>query len=175
MHSNPRPHGLLRLFLRFPILLYRLGLGWLFGDRLALLTHIGRNSGRQRQVVIETVRMDRATNTLYILSGWGEQSDWVLNILNTPEVVIQLGLRRWPATAVRLAAAQAEQELLGLTRADGPRRWPPWRSAIRRPFHRGVRYQKHAGFWPAEFLSSLFSLAQGNIGDDPWRFSETVF
>jgi len=94
MHSNPRPHGLLRLFLRFPILLYRLGLGWLFGDRLALLTHIGRNSGRQRQVVIETVRMDRATNTLYILSGWGEHSDWVLNILNTPEVVIQLGLRR---------------------------------------------------------------------------------
>ena len=94
MHSNPRPHGLLRLFLRFPILLYRLGLGWLFGDRLVLLTHIGRNSGRKRQVVIETVPMDRATNTLYILSGWGEQSDWVLNILNTPEVVIQLGLRR---------------------------------------------------------------------------------
>ena len=112
MHSNPRPHGLLRLFLRFPILLYRLGLGWLFGDRLVQLTHIGRTSGRSRRVVVETLRLDRTTQTVYILSGWGEQADWVRNILNTPEVVIQLGLRRWPATAVRLAAVQVEQELL---------------------------------------------------------------
>ena len=116
MHSNPRPHGLLRLFLRFPILLYRLGLGWLFGDRLALLTHIGRNSGRQRQVVIETVRMDRVTQTVYILSGWGEQSDWVLNIRANPEVLVQVGRRRWPATVVRLAAGQVEHELLAYAR-----------------------------------------------------------
>ncbi|MBI4479340.1 MAG: hypothetical protein HY651_04900 [Acidobacteria bacterium] len=69
MHSNSRPHGLLRLFLRFPILLYRLGLGWLFGGRLVLLTHIGRKSGRSRRVLLETLRLDRATQTVYILSG----------------------------------------------------------------------------------------------------------
>ena len=112
MDGNSRPRGLVRFFLRFPIFLYRIGLGWLFGDRLVLLTHRGRQSGRQRQVVVETVRIERATRTVYILSGWGEQSDWVRNIQRTPAVVVQLGLRRWLAIAVRLDAAETERELL---------------------------------------------------------------
>ena len=112
MNDSQGPRGLLRLFLRFPILLFRIELGWLFRDRLVLLTHTGRNSGRPRRVVVEITRLDRASRTLYILSGWGEQSNWVRNIQKTPDVLVQVGLREWPATASRLDAAQAERELL---------------------------------------------------------------
>jgi deazaflavin-dependent oxidoreductase (nitroreductase family) len=111
MNRQAAPRGMLRVFLRFPVLLYRFGFGWLLGDSFVLLTHTGRNSGKPRRVVLEIVRLDRATQTVYILSGWGERSDWVRNLQRDPNVVIQVASRRWPATAERLDAAQAEQEL----------------------------------------------------------------
>jgi hypothetical protein len=49
--KNAMPHGLTRLAFRLPIWLYRLRLGWLLGDRLLLLTHIGRTSGQRRDRV----------------------------------------------------------------------------------------------------------------------------
>ena len=45
------PSGVSRALFRAPIYLYRLGLGWLFGKRILLLNHIGRVSGKQRQVI----------------------------------------------------------------------------------------------------------------------------
>jgi len=105
------PRGLLRLFLRFPLLLCRLGLGWLFGGRLVLVIHTGRKSGRPRSVLVEAVRLDQATHTVYILSGWG-QSNWVQNIQQNPAVMVQIGWRRWPATARRLTPEEATPELL---------------------------------------------------------------
>jgi hypothetical protein len=38
--------------LKLPLLLYRLGLGWIFGHRFLLLTHKGRRSGKVRQTVL---------------------------------------------------------------------------------------------------------------------------
>ena len=42
------PAGFTRAVFRLPIHLYRLRLGWLFGNRLLLLNHIGRVSGKAR-------------------------------------------------------------------------------------------------------------------------------
>ncbi|MEJ2758855.1 MAG: hypothetical protein P8046_10285, partial [Anaerolineales bacterium] len=39
------PSGLWRAVFRFPIFLYRLNLGWLFGERALLLEHRGRKTG----------------------------------------------------------------------------------------------------------------------------------
>ena len=52
------PSGVGRALFRAPIYLYRLGLGWLFGKRILLLNHIGRVSGKQRQVILEVVEHD---------------------------------------------------------------------------------------------------------------------
>ncbi len=52
------PSGVSRALFRAPIYLYRLGLGWLFGKRILLLNHIGRVSGKQRQVILEVVEHD---------------------------------------------------------------------------------------------------------------------
>jgi len=114
-----KPRGLMRLFLRFPIWLYRLRLGWLLGDRFVMLQHTGRKSGLPRYTVVEVVRHDQTSDEVVIASGWGEKSDWFQNIQKTPAVTLSLGRRRWPAQANRLPVVEAAQEL-----ADYARRHP---------------------------------------------------
>ncbi len=106
---SPRrpPRGLQRLVWRMPILLYRLGLGWLLGRRFLLLTHIGRKTGRPRQAVLEIVEHDPAAEIYYVASGFGPRSDWYRNILKTPQVTIQVGNRRMRAVARPLSPEES--------------------------------------------------------------------
>jgi len=85
------PRGFSRLFFRFPITLYRAGFGWLFGNRLLLLNHVGRNSGKQRQAVLEVAHHDKTTNTFIVNVGFGKSSDWYQNIKKVPDVSIMVG------------------------------------------------------------------------------------
>jgi deazaflavin-dependent oxidoreductase (nitroreductase family) len=101
----------MRIAARLPIWLYRLKLGWLFGDRFLMLTHIGRKTGQLRQGVLEVVRHDRATDTYIIASGWGERADWFRNIQHNPHVLLSAGARRVEAEAKQLAPALAAAEL----------------------------------------------------------------
>jgi deazaflavin-dependent oxidoreductase (nitroreductase family) len=100
------PTGLNRWAFRLPIYAYRLGLGWLFGGRLLLLTHTGRVSGQPRQAVLEVVAKDTADGSYVVASGWGPNAAWYRNILHTPTVVIQVGNRRIPAAAMPLGKAE---------------------------------------------------------------------
>ena len=106
------PQGLGRAFSRFPLWFYRLHLGCLLGERFLRLTHTGRNSGLERETVLEVVRHDALTDSYVIASGWGEKSNWFQNILKTPRVLISMGFRRnLPALAVRLSEQGAQSEL----------------------------------------------------------------
>ena len=96
------PTGVSRLAFRVPIYLYRLGLGWLFGDRLLLLNHIGRVSGQPRQTILEVVKHDHADGSLVVASGWGPSAAWHRNLLHTPDVSVQVGRRVTTVTAVPL-------------------------------------------------------------------------
>lgn len=93
------PGKALRLGLRLPIWLYRLHLGWLLGERFLLLTHIGRSSGIPHQAVIEVVAHDKDTDMYFVVSGWGEKSDWYQNIRKTPSVIVQVAGRKFQADA----------------------------------------------------------------------------
>jgi len=95
---NTRPGKVLRFGLRLPIWLYRTRFGWMLGDRFLLLTHTGRKSGLPRQTVIEVVQHDKTSDTYYVVSGWGEKSDWYRNIRKDPSVVIQTGRRTFRST-----------------------------------------------------------------------------
>jgi deazaflavin-dependent oxidoreductase (nitroreductase family) len=95
-----RPPGkALRLGLRLPIWLYRARMGWLLDDRFLMLTHTGRRSGLPRRTVIEVVRHDRQADTYYVVSGWGEKSDWYQNIKKNPAVTVHVGGREFRAMA----------------------------------------------------------------------------
>jgi deazaflavin-dependent oxidoreductase (nitroreductase family) len=111
MTKSVAPRGLARLAFRLPIWLYRLRLGWLLGDRLLMLTHIGRKSGLPRQAVIEVVRHDPTSDSYIIASGFGTQVDWFRNIQQNPNVVMQSGTRRLEAVAERLPLDVAANEL----------------------------------------------------------------
>ena len=105
-----------RTLFRLPIKLYRLHLGWLLMGHFLLLTHIGRKSGKPRQAVLEVLQRDRARDLYYVLSGWGEQSDWVKNIETTPLVTINVGHRRFHALASRLSPEEAELKVIAYGR-----------------------------------------------------------
>ena len=48
-----------RWLVRMPVWLYRARLGFLFGNRLLMVEHIGRKSGRRRYVVLEVASLTR--------------------------------------------------------------------------------------------------------------------
>lgn len=104
---NP-PAGLTRLLFRLPIHAYRLGLGWVFGDRLLLLNHVGRITGKPRQTVLEVVTHDR-DGSYVVASGWGPTAAWYRNILQSPQVTIQVRRHTIPATALPLAKEEAAE------------------------------------------------------------------
>jgi len=106
------PRGVLRWLARLPVALYRSGLGRLLGARFLRLKHTGRVSGLPRYTVLEVLDVDRAHQTYFVASGWGERSDWVKNITADPAVEIQTGGRRMPARARRLTPEQAAEKML---------------------------------------------------------------
>ena len=93
------PSKALRFGLRLPIWFYRAHLGWLLGDRFLMLTHTGRKSGKPHQTVIEVVQHKKGMDTYYVVSGWGEKSDWYQNIRKTPSVTIHTGGRTFQSKA----------------------------------------------------------------------------
>ncbi len=103
------PRGLKAILWRLPIWLYRLKLGWMFGHRALLLTHIGRISGKPRQAMLEVVHYDKSTNSYYVASGFGEQADWFKNISKNPRVTIQAAGRKILVAAERLTVTEAEE------------------------------------------------------------------
>jgi deazaflavin-dependent oxidoreductase (nitroreductase family) len=110
------PHGLLRLFFQLPIWLFRLHLGWIAGDRFLLLLHKGRKSGMQRQTVLEVFQHDKTNDTYYVFAGWGERSDWVRNVEQTPNVTIVVGRRHIQACAIRTSPEETERIAVDYTR-----------------------------------------------------------
>ena len=57
----------------------------------ALLTVIGRRSGRRLRRPVRAIRSD---NTLYAVAMLGERSDWLRNVRKEPRVEVKVGGRR---------------------------------------------------------------------------------
>ncbi|MFC8626223.1 nitroreductase family deazaflavin-dependent oxidoreductase [Streptomyces anulatus] len=95
----PLARGWRRRLARLPIAFYRVGLGPVFGRRLLLLHHTGRNSGLDRRVALEVVAHDRAEGTWVLASGFGPEAAWYRNLRATPKTTIQVGNRHYAVTA----------------------------------------------------------------------------
>jgi deazaflavin-dependent oxidoreductase (nitroreductase family) len=110
------PTGLRRALFRAPIWLYRVGLGALLGRRFILITHVGRTSGTARQTVVEVVTIDSGTGAITVASGFGDRSDWYLNVLAHPAIAVQLGSRRLSVSAHRLSPDEAADAMVRYAR-----------------------------------------------------------
>lgn len=105
------PKGFRRALYRFPILLYRLRLGWLLGNRFLLLEHYGRKSGNLRYAVIEVVDHDIDEGSYVVAAAWGRQSDWFKNLSKAPRVYITVSAARFRCTSEQITAQEAERHL----------------------------------------------------------------
>jgi deazaflavin-dependent oxidoreductase (nitroreductase family) len=117
----PYPTGLLRLALRMPLTLFRVGLGDLLNAlRLLILTTRGRKSGQPRHVAVE---YRRHGSKIYMISGWGERPDWYQNLLADPLVTIQLGRHTLSALADKVTDPAEALRAVNLFRRDAPSRY----------------------------------------------------
>jgi deazaflavin-dependent oxidoreductase (nitroreductase family) len=92
-----KSQGVLRYLLHAPVYLYRWHLGRLLGYRFLLLIHIGRRSGRRHETVLEVVQYRKALHEAVVMSGFGRNSDWLLNIQATPDVTVAIDSQRFRA------------------------------------------------------------------------------
>jgi len=112
-----RYRGVAALTARVPAWLYNLGLGLLAKRQLLLLITTGRKSGRRR---VTALLYQRQGDTLYVLSEAGTHADWYRNLAMNPQVQIQVGSRRFPATARRVLDPQHVARALRLFNRASP-------------------------------------------------------
>ncbi|MBF8187544.1 nitroreductase family deazaflavin-dependent oxidoreductase [Nonomuraea sp. K274] len=101
------PAGVGRFLFRLPLGLYRMGLGWVFGHRIMVVNHVGRVTGKRRQVVLEVVEAGRSG--FVAASGWGPSAAWYRNVLHTPDVTLQIGTRTIPVKALPLSQEEGAE------------------------------------------------------------------
>lgn len=75
-------------------------------DEYAYLTTTGRVSGRPHTIEIWYAMEGK---TVYLLSGGGDRSDWVLNLMRNPSVRLRIGDEEHEGSA-RVLAAGTEDE-----------------------------------------------------------------
>lgn len=77
----------------------------LAGEDYCYLTTTGRVTGKPHQIEIW---FGLNENTLYLLSGGMDKSDWVRNLLKTPSVTVRVGKQTFNATA-RIVTDEREE------------------------------------------------------------------
>ena len=92
--GNQKPPAFLLPLMKMPLILYRLGLGWMLGKRFMLLTHVGRRSGKVYRTVLAVLKYDETTHEILAVSPWSA-SNWYRNIQATPALEVQTGSTRY--------------------------------------------------------------------------------
>jgi len=96
--AQDTPGPFFKWVFKIPILQYKLGLGWLTGNFVLLLTTTGRKSGKTRYTPLEYI-YDKENDRYRIAAGWGGKTDWYRNIKANPHVHVQVGRRAFDAVA----------------------------------------------------------------------------
>ena len=82
-----------KVFNKFMLLMWRLGLGWWLNiwpagfGRIMVLTHTGRKSGLRRRTPVNYALVD---GEIYCTAGFGKGSDWYRNLMANPTVEVWL-------------------------------------------------------------------------------------
>jgi deazaflavin-dependent oxidoreductase (nitroreductase family) len=102
---------------KLPIILYRMGLGPVLGQRIIILTTRGRRTGLLRHT--PTTYMADGED-IYVVSGFGDESDWYQNLQQSPDATLQIGARRFAARANFLDADEAPAILARAQKTNEP-------------------------------------------------------
>ena len=99
--TEQRLRRIFKIFNRFMLLLWRLGLGsWgngtEFGGSIMVIKHTGRKTGLTRYTPVNYAVVD---GDIYCTAGFGSGSDWYVNLLAIPQVELWLPDGRWDGVA----------------------------------------------------------------------------
>lgn len=94
------------------------------GENYCYLTTIGRVSGKPHEIEIW---FGIQNSTLYLLSGDGEKSDWVRNLLRNSSVIVRIAEHTFNGTA--RIVSEKEEELMARKMLDA--KYQGWREGRR--------------------------------------------
>jgi deazaflavin-dependent oxidoreductase (nitroreductase family) len=104
---------------RAPLRLHRLGirgLERLIGIDWIVLTMRGRRSGVPREVMLDVIGHDDATDTWYVQPADGRRANWFQNLLATPTATVEVRGRRFEATAIDVTGPEGAEVILRFIR-----------------------------------------------------------
>lgn len=111
-----------RSLVRAPIWLYRHRLGRLMGQRVLMLEHRGRTSGRPRYVCLEVVERSSPT-TITVASGFGTRAQWYRNLVAEPRCRVSVGGWSSVPAVARMLGPEESQAALRRYQAAHPAAW----------------------------------------------------
>lgn len=151
-----RPGPFFKWLFKVPILQYKLGLGWLTGKYVLLLTTTGRKSGKPRYTPLEYI-YDEENDRYRIAAGWGGKTDWYRNLLKNPNVHVQVGRRKFNAIAERVCDEEVAKYMMHVSRRH-PRMDKVWNRWSDQPVDGTFESYVHAAkFFPSVWLKPLKS------------------
>jgi len=106
--------GWRKAMFKWPVQLWRLGLGPVIGHHMMLISHTGRKTGQTRRTMTELHTVD---GRKYAPSGFGRRAQWYRNIEVDPRVTIQTAAGAESAIAQRVTDGD---ELLAVMDLEDP-------------------------------------------------------
>jgi deazaflavin-dependent oxidoreductase (nitroreductase family) len=135
-----RPGQLMLSFFKAGACAYRGPLARLMGAyALLLLTTTGRRTGLLRRTALTFQKLD---GRYLVLAGMGTRSDWYQNLLAQPRVEVQIGARRFAATAEPVLDPERRRMLAPGIAAQWDRFGPP--RSLRWMLRRWLRFDYDA-------------------------------
>lgn len=112
---------------KLPILLKRVGLGFLIPGNVLILTTTGRRTGIERETPVE-FGPGPEEGVYLVMAGWEGNTDWYRNISANPEVKVWLKGRQWRARAEPVPERLVAERLKTVTASDPStaRIWGRW-------------------------------------------------
>jgi deazaflavin-dependent oxidoreductase (nitroreductase family) len=126
--TYPAKRTLNRLLFKTPLIWWRMGLGPILGQVMLVLTTWGRKSKLPRHTMLSyTLYNGRA----YLLSGWGDHTDWYRNVLDNSHVTVQRGAHPYSALARRVTEVEEYAAVARiLFQTGGDSHFRPWLQSL---------------------------------------------
>jgi deazaflavin-dependent oxidoreductase (nitroreductase family) len=149
LQDSPGP--IFKWLFKLPVLQYKLGLGWMIGKYVLLLTTTGRKSGKPRPTALEYI-YDQENDRYRVAAGWGGHTDWYRNVMKNPKVKVQVGRRKFDAVAVKACDEEVATYMMYVS-ARHPRMDRVWSRWSDRPLDGTFESYVHAArFFPSLWL-----------------------
>jgi deazaflavin-dependent oxidoreductase (nitroreductase family) len=79
-------------------------------ESFCYVTTTGRRTGRPHRIEIWFGTSASVPNRIYLLSGGGDRSDWVKNLMADPTVRVRIGEREWTGLALLVTDPDEDSE-----------------------------------------------------------------